>query len=230
MSKSLISGIIIDKTRFSDKSLIIKILASDGSLFSGIYFESKSKLSLQYLNFYQVVFSSFEGKDLHKIHELNLDDSSQFYEFTPDLTDQYFVLSELCKQLFREEDPGQDIFSFLNVELRYFSSEFRPDFHILFLAKLITLYGYMPERPYEGRYFDYRSAFFQDNVPVHPDYVESRLIIPLFDFVNGNVDSLLLVNARDRYNLFTQLLRFTELQKGIRLSLKSIEILRDLRQ
>lgn len=229
MLKDCIEGIVIDKTKFKDKSLIIKVLTNNGELISGLFYEGSSKLSVQYLNFYQIVATKSTGKDLLLFKELNLERSGSFYEFSPAVIDQYYVIAELTRVLFREEDPGKDIFSFLDVELKYFSGEFNPDFHIVFLAKLIVIYGYMPQAPYDGELFDFREGYFRNDPPGHPDYCDASLVSFVFNFVNGNSKELSLLNSKDRYIVFTQLLRFLELQKGIKISLKSIEILREIR-
>lgn len=230
MLKDCIEGILIDKTKFKDKSLIIKVLTNNGELVSGLVYEGNSKLALQFLNFYQLTATKTTGKDLYLFKEIQPMQGSLFYNFSPVVSDQYYVVAELSRILFREEEPGRDIFSFLAVELRYFYGEFNPDYHILFIGKLIAIYGYMPERPYEGKLFDFREGVFLDSLPSHPDYCDAILIRCVFDFINGNSQELLFANAKDRYIVFTQLLRFLELQKGIKISLKSIEILREIRE
>lgn len=229
MLKDCIEGILIDKTRFKDKSLIIKVLTNNGELVSGLFYDGSSKLSLQFLNFYQFTYTKTTGKDLFLFKEIQPIQGRLFYDFSPQVSDQYYVVAELSRILFREEEPGKDIFSFLDVELRYFYGEFNPDFHILFIGKLIAIYGYMPVRPFNGILFDFREGLFLDNLPAHPDYCDADLIRCVFDFVNGNSHELLFANAKDRYIVFTQLLRFLELQKGIKISLKSIDILREIR-
>ena len=228
MLKDCLDGLIVDKTKFKDKSLIIKVLTNNGELISGLFYEGSSKLPIQFLNFYQITATK-SGKDLLLFKDVQLSSNRTYYEFSPSVSDQYYVVAELSRILFREEDPGKDIFSFLDVELRYFTGEFNPDFHLLFLSKLIVIYGYMPQAPYEGEIFDFREGYFRNDPPGHPDYCDAHLIASVFDFVNGNTPNLILVNARDRYIVFTQLLRFLELQKGIKISLKSIEILREIR-
>jgi hypothetical protein len=222
-------AILIDKRRYKDNSLIVKVLGNDGVLYSGIYFEGKSKLNLQFLNFYQVTCDISPGKDWIKFKEVNGIPGKSFTEFHPTLFDQYFVLSELCRLLLKEEDSGPEIFSFLEIESKYFFGNFSPDFHILFLAKLISIYGYLPNGPFEGIYFDLRECIFSSNLPLHQDFCGAELIIRVFEFVNGNSPFLVLPNAKDRYTVFLQLLHYLELQKGVKLSLKSIEILRELR-
>jgi hypothetical protein len=226
--KDCIDGLIVDKTKFKDKSLIVKVLTNNGELVSGLFYEGGSKLPIQFLNFYQISATK-SAKDLLLFKDVQLSSNRTYYEFSPAVSDQYYVVAELSRILFREEDPGKDIFSFLDVELRYFTGEFNPDFHLLFLAKLIVIYGYMPQAPYEGEIFDFREGYFRNDPPGHPDYCDAHLIASVFDFVNGNTSKLLLVNAKDRYVVFTQLLRFLELQKEIKISLKSIEILREIR-
>lgn len=228
MLKDCIDGLIVDKTKFKDKSLIVKVLTNNGELVSGLFYEGGSKLPIQFLNFYQISATK-SAKDLLLFKDVQLSSNRTYYEFSPAVSDQYYVVAELSRILFREEDPGKDIFSFLDVELRYFTGEFNPDFHLLFLAKLIVIYGYMPQAPYEGEIFDFREGYFRNDPPGHPDYCDAHLIASVFDFVNGNTSKLLLVNAKDRYVVFTQLLRFLELQKEIKISLKSIEILREIR-
>ena len=228
MFKDCIDGLIVDKTKFKDKSLIIKFLTNNGELLSGLFYDGGSKLPIQFLNFYQITATK-SGKDLLLFKDVQLSSNRTYYEFSPSVSDQYYVVAELSRILFREEDPGKDIFSFLDVELRYFTGEFNPDFHLLFLAKLIVIYGYMPQAPYEGEIFDFREGYFRNDPPGHPDYCDAYLIAGVFDFTNGNTSKLSLVNAKDRYVVFTQLLRFLELQKGIKISLKSIEILREIR-
>lgn len=228
MSKLVLEGILLDKTRYKDKSLIIRVLTNEGHLYSGIYYERKGLISLQQLSFYEFVVSSSPGRDLRIFSDFHaiLDGLLQIQ---PELMDQYFVVAELVKLVMTEEDPGHEMYSFFNVEFKYFSGEFNPDFHLLFLAKLITIYGYTPLHPYDGIYFDLREGFFCSTIPPHPDHCDAESVRGLFEFVNGSSDSLSFKNARERYFVFIHLLRFLELQKGIKLSLKSIEVLREMR-
>lgn len=228
--KQILRGILIDKTRFKDKSLIIKVLCTNGNLLSGLFYQGKSDIPLQLLNNYTFSYDSKPGRDLVNFREINSSESFYFNEIEPQKLDQYFVLAELMKNLFREEDSGQDLHAFLNVELRYFSTEFNPDFHIIFLTKLIAVYGLLPEGKFEGIYFDFREGCCVNTAPPHPDYCASSLIVPVIRFVNGNTHIIDSSNAIKRYETFVALIRFLELQKGIKLPLKSIEVLRDLRK
>ena len=228
MLKDCIDGLILDKIKLRDNSLIIKVLTINGELISGLFYERGIKLPIQFLNFYQITVTK-SSKDLFFFKEIQLSANSIYYEFSPAVIDQYYVVSELSRILFRDENPGRDIFSFLELELRYFISEFNPDFHLCFIAKLILIYGYMPEAPYVGEIFDFRDGYFRNDAPGHPDYCDAKLIAIVFDFVNGNTSKLSIANAKDRYVVFTQLIRFLELQKGMKISLKSIEILREIR-
>jgi hypothetical protein len=87
----------------------------------------------------------------------------------------------------------------------------------------------MPEGPYVGSIFDFRDGFFRDDVPLHPDHCPSGHLRDLFDFVSGNTSILRVTNSKERFDTLQNMLRFLELQKGIKISLKSIEVLRDLR-
>ena len=102
MLKDCLDGLIVDKTKFKDKSLIIKVLTNNGELISGLFYEGSSKLPIQFLNFYQITATK-SGKDLLLFKDVQLSSNRTYYEFSPSVSDQYYVVAELSRILFREE-------------------------------------------------------------------------------------------------------------------------------
>lgn len=222
MEKSVLRCILIDKTRFKDNSLIIRVLCSDGQFLSGIFFVKKGSPALNYLQRYEA--NALLG-DKVRFDDLNLLEKSAV---NPEVLDQYFLLADLVRQI-GEDANGTDLFYFLERKIDYFFSDYSPSFHVEFLIELISLFGYIPEPGDASSYFDLRSGLFTVGVPSHSDYCLASIINPAFHFSLGNTSFLRIRNAKERSELFFILVRFLEIRKGVSISLKSIDVLRDIR-
>jgi hypothetical protein len=222
LERSVVRCILIDKTRFKDNSLIIKVLSSDGEFLSGIYFVKKGSPALNYLQNYEA--NVLMGEKI-RFDELVLLERSLV---NTESLDQYFLLADLVRQI-GEDTAGTDLYHFLERKMRYFFGDYSPSFHVEFLIELISLFGYIPEPDETSAYFDMRSGLFSQNIPSHSDYCVSSIINPAFHFSLGNTSVLRIRNAKERAELFFLLLRFLEIRKGKSIALKSIAVLRDIR-
>lgn len=223
------TGILIDKTKISDNKLIIKVLCQDSLLRSGVFYIQKNRSSaLVLLGLYDIGWISNHGQDLVKWSELNLSNFKK--TFIGEQQDQYYLIAEICSCLFKSIESDDSLYPFLKRQIEYFSQDFNPEFHLYFLAGLIAHLGYAPDFSREGIYYDFRDAGCKVNIPSHADYCKKEFIQPLFHFTNENSRNYIYSGSSERYASLQILIRILEVQSGVRLVLKSIEVLRDIRK
>jgi len=223
------TGILIEKTKISDNKLIIKVLCNDSQLRSGVFYIQKKKpTAFIVLGLYEIGWTAVQGQDLVKWSEANLINFKK--TLVGEQQDQYYLIAEICSSIFKSNESDDTVYPFLKSQLSYFNRDFNPEFHLYFLAGLIAHLGYRPDFTREGAYYDFREAGCSVNVPSHADYCAKDFIRALFQFTNDNLTSTIYSGSSERYAALQILIRILEVQSGVRLVLKSIDVLRDIRK
>lgn len=224
MKTAILKGILIDKSRFKDKTLIINVLVDSGELVSGLYQLKQGSFTPDFLYSYEFVVQDTNGRKMFRDARLISEQS-----VSPECIDQYYLCADLIRQTIKDA-PGKEFYVFLEHQAGYFSGNYRSDFHLSFITKIISLFGYLPDDSASGIWFDLRSGFFSNEAPTHSDYCHASLLLPAINFYRDNTSFLRLRDAASRAKLFMILVRYLELQKDVSIQLKSISVLRDLRQ
>jgi recombinational DNA repair protein (RecF pathway) len=223
-------GILINKTQLNDKSLIIRVLAENNQFISGIYRPiRKQKIGLAFLEVYQVKAFCKPGKDLYTIASLELDAEAFTDQIQLEVYPHYFLLAEITRSLFKSQLEEEGLFAFYLNKMSYFKGDLSVEFHIQFLFELIELFGCLPDFSASGKYFDLREARLADHVPSHADYVDSKNCIHASKLIGKLNCPPCLKNAQDRFEVLQILIRFLELQRGLSIPLKSIQVLKEIR-
>jgi len=227
MSDKISEGILISIHKINDKSLIIKILDKSNQLYSGILARHKgTKLSL--LDAIQYKFSVKPGKELIQVTEADKMKNSVSLRIQSSY-DQYFILAELLQEVLSEKTEDEGLYLLIQELLEDFKGDLDPEYHLYFLVRLLVFFGYSPDHINSGIYFDLREARRVLSAPAHPDYCDASFVDYFYQFHLQKRLSYVFKNASERYQYFLALVRFLELQSGIKIHLNSIEILRQLR-
>lgn len=169
-------AIVFHQTRYSDSSLVVKILTEEAGLGSFIIKgargpKAKIKASLfQPLTLLDLVVSMKEKSDLHHIREARV---AHLYKNIPlDIRKSSILLfiNELLYKSIKEEAVNQEIFRFIYDQLVLLdeTDENPANFHILFAIHLTHYLGIFPQGRYvnESTVFDLAEGHFSQAEPL----------------------------------------------------------------
>jgi DNA repair protein RecO (recombination protein O) len=173
-------AIVFHQTRYSDTSLVVKILTEDSGLGSYIIKgargpKAKIKSSLfQPLTLLDLVVSIKEKSDLHHIREARV---AHLYKTIPtDIRKSSILLflNELLYKSIQEEVVNEELFRFIfdHLVLLDEMTESPSNFHVLFAIHLTHFLGFFPQGKYvnEHTVFDLVEGHFSQAEPMPADH------------------------------------------------------------
>lgn len=225
-------GIVLQLTKYAEKSLIVKLFTLEAGLIS-VYIknaQSKSKKghSLQLLSRVETVVMAKPGSDLCNLRELKrLDHFSSLH--TDVLKGSViFFMAELLNRCIREKhQPNENLYGFLLNSLAELENvEHLAEIPIRFMINLTVYLGFVPgtEKGYrwfnlsDGIISDERSGLESISLP------ENRLLAHYLQ--HGEFPGK--TTAAERNNLLHLMLEYYKYQIGEILDLKSPQILKEV--
>jgi DNA repair protein RecO (recombination protein O) len=152
-------AIVFRQTRYSDTSLVVKLLTEQSGLVScmikGVHSpKSKIKSSLfQPLNLIEIVVSQKEKSDLQHLREARVEFPYVSIPANIRKTSVLLFLNELLYKAIQEEAAHGELFEYIHDQLVYLDQEpeITGSYHLLFALQLTRLLGFFPhgemERP-----------------------------------------------------------------------------------
>jgi len=180
----LTRGIVFRQTKYSDSSLVVRILTEETGLCSYIIKgargpKAKIKASLfQPLSLLDLVASQKEKNDLHHIREARVSYPYQSIHLDIRKSSILLFLNELLYKSIREEAVNPELFQFIfdHLILLDQTEENPASFHLLFALHLSRYLGFFPQ----GRYLNENTVF--DLVEGH--FVQNEAL-PVENFITG---------------------------------------------
>jgi DNA repair protein RecO (recombination protein O) len=147
-------GIVLQTTKYSDNSLIVKIFTRKSGVVSFIIKNAFSKKSKQPASFFapltilDIVYNEVYTEKLTFLKEVSI--AHPFHAIHADIKKNSILLfyqEILMKLLFQATAPDEPLFIFLVERLLKLDAVpvLPPDFHIIFLVQLVQQLGYAPE-------------------------------------------------------------------------------------
>jgi len=140
-------------------------------------------------------------------------------------------IAEVLFRSIREQEPNQNLFSFLVQFISDLETEDGSvsNYHLLFMLDLTGYLGFYPSSPSSGSaaYFDKREGLFCVEVPQHGDWMDeesSEIFKRLMRASTENIASIKL-SSLQRNDLLNHLIAFYDLHLDARLNIKSHKIL-----
>ena len=177
-------GIVFRQTKFSDTSLVVRLLTEESGLRSYIIKgargpRAKIRASLfQPMTLLDIVASQKEKNDLHHIREARVTYAYQTIHLDIRKSSILIFLNELLYKSIQEETVNTEIFQFIYEHLVLLdqTTENPANFHLLFALHLTRNLGFFPH----GNYLDKNTAF---------DLVEGQFVqsepLPAENFIAG---------------------------------------------
>lgn len=233
-------GIVLHHIRYSESSLIVKILTEAFGLQSYLVKGARSKRSamraslFQPLSLLNMVVYHREKKELQHIREAEV--AEAFHSFSSDVRKSTIsiFLAELLLRSIREEEANAELFAFLASSLHHFDlqEEGVENFHLYLLVKLSRYLGFSPQgKPTEGMvHFDLREGKFTPLKPLHPDYLDSENSRNLYRLLIADAGNSagIRFSSRERETLLIGILTYYHIHQPGMGKIRSLEVLKEV--
>lgn len=231
------SGIVLHTTKYSETSLIVKIISPDFGVNSYIVNGVRSKKSkfkatlFQPLTLVDLVVSNTDKAKLQRISEINI-----LYPYT-DIpyniikSSIALLLNEVLYKAIKEQHSDENLFEFIknSLQLLDLKHDNCSNFHVFFMIKLSRYLGFFPEGRYSVRtsVFDLQEGRFVGPLPKHPHYLSMNQSSLLDELINAEYDTIhqLRIDKSQRKQLLQALIKFYQLHIASFGEIKSVEIL-----
>ena len=164
-------GIVLQTTKYSDHSLIVKIFTRKSGTVSFIIKNAFSKKSKQPASFFapltilDIIYNETDTENLKFLKEVGI--AHPFHAGHLDIRKNSILLfyhELLLKLLYQATAPDEVLFDFMVDELLKLDAtpEVAPDFHIVFLIHLVQQLGYKPDANFSlhAPYFSIEDSHF----------------------------------------------------------------------
>lgn len=236
-------GIVFRQTKYSDTSLIVRILTEESGLGSFIIKGARGPKAKIRTSFFQpltlldLVVSRKEKNDLNHIREAHV--SYPYQSIPQDIRKSSILLflNELLYKSIQEETVNPEIFQFIfdHLVLLDRTTENPANFHLLFAIHLANYLGFFPQGKYlnEQTSFDLVEGHFVQHEPLPAEnYISGRhcnWFSKLIETSPSEFFSLAIPSAT-RNELLEKVLRYYHLQLPITGEFKSHLVLHDVLQ
>ena len=233
-------GIFLHGLKYGDSGRIVTVYTEAFGRCSfhlqGIHTKkSANKVNLlQPLFLLEMEMDHRQGRELQRTREIRISHPYQSLPYHIVKSSQAIFLAELLYKVLKEEEARTELFQFLShsFQLLDLLDQGEANFHLLFLSQLSRYMGFAPSNNYsdENRLFDMASGTFISAKPSHPNYLdpsESRLFSQILASGYNDLNQLKLTSGQ-RKLLLEKTIEYYSLHLGIRLNIKSLEVLHDL--
>jgi DNA repair protein RecO (recombination protein O) len=231
------SGIILHTTKYSETSLIVKIISPDLGLKSYIVNGVRSKKSkfkagiFQPLALVDMVVSNTDKAGLQRITEIAVSNPYTDIPFAINKSSLVLFLNEVLYKTIKEQHADEAMFDFIKNSLLVLdlTHDNCSNFHIFFMIQLSRYLGFFPEGQHTSiiQAFDLVEGRFVGQFPIHNNYLDSALSKLFSDLIRSEYASihLLKIDRQQRKQLLQALIRFYQLHIEGFGEIKSNEIL-----
>jgi len=215
-------AIVINKIRYKEKGLIVKLFTEERGLMSFIIrsaHSKKKKLSALYqpLTILNIQALVKENSTLHYIKEARIEDPLNKIHQHPIKVGICMFVSEIMYKTLKEEEPNTALYHYLIYALHWLElAQKMTNFPIAFLVNLSTYYGFPPNpnRKNESSYFDLREGEFVASKPIiHPEFlsVEKSRYLHLFLGANFDDSSAISMTGEMRKALLNHMVQYFQI-------------------
>jgi DNA repair protein RecO (recombination protein O) len=184
-------GIVLQRVKYSENSLIVKIFTRKSGVVSFIIKNAFSTKSKQHascfapLTILDIVYKETYTEKLTFLKEVTI--AHPFHSIHYDMTKNSILLfyqELLMKLLYQANAPDELLFDFVKEQLLKLEAtpELAPDFHIVFLVQLIQHLGYTPELNFslQTPYFSIEDSNFGSCFLEMPQFLSKEASFYLF--------------------------------------------------
>ncbi|MES2592580.1 MAG: DNA repair protein RecO [Bacteroidota bacterium] len=231
------SGIILHTTKYSETSLIAKIITPDFGVKSYIVNGVRSKKSkfkatlFQPMTLVEMVVSNTDKAGLQRISEMNV-----LYPYT-DIpynivkSSIALFLNEVVYKAIKEQHSDENMFEYIknSLQLLDLKHDNCANFHVFFMVELSRYLGFFPEGSFstDTPVFDLLEGRFVSRLPNHINYLNREQSMLLSELIDSDYSAIqhLKIDRIQRKQLIQALITFYQLHISSFGEIKSYEIL-----
>jgi len=193
MLTGTVEGIVLQKTDYSDTSIIVKLLTPTEGVKSFIFPGGKSKKkhgnTLIPLSVVSVTFTQKPHHNLSSIKEIEPVIVLRDIPFNPYKSCILFFMNEVLNNTVKEQEDNEGLYQFVKnaVQILDLSLSTR-NFPVMFLIQLTNYLGFYPKLTEGGKYFDLREGTFVRYTPHHPMYVSEQTSLVIMELMACKLD------------------------------------------
>jgi len=210
----VVEGIVLQKTDYSESSLIIKFLTAEGVqsfIFQGAKRKGKKGNLISPLAILSIEYYKRNDSALGKISKIEPSIIFKEIPFDPFKSSIVFFMNEVLNKTLKEKDADHDLYTFLRSILEILDlSNTTANFPIKFLYQLTKYLGFYPQVDENGIYLDLQEGRYVKYQPNHPFYLSKEKSDLLLEFSGMNFDGRNDPNVtlKDRRELVYDLLNY----------------------
>ena len=233
-------GIVFNKVKYAESSLVVKIFTEELGLQSYLVKGVNSKNArlkpslFQPLSLLEMVAYHRPSHGLQHIKEARISYPWQHISFSPEKQSILMFLDEVLYKSIRHENPDKELFQWIYHALVWFDLEENNflNFHLFFLMQLTLFLGFSPKRKTSGimvpPFFDMQEGHFVQSKPSHAYYLEDEQSGFFFGLAQMGLDGLktFRITNTQRRNMLDALLTYYQLHLPELGKIKSLDVLR----
>jgi DNA repair protein RecO (recombination protein O) len=233
-------GIVLQRFKYSDSTVIAKIFTEKFGLISCIFFGTEGKKGqfqvtvLQPMYIIEFMIYYKEAGNFQKVKEIGL--SFPLVSISMNIVKNTICsfMAEFLLKTLKENEADHDLFQFLKqaIEKLNQSETNFADFHLLFLFKLTKYLGIMPLNNYSesNAIFDMKLGKFITGNPSHSHFMnihQSELFSKFFDMKTGSPPDFI-IPTRDRKEMLSSLIDYYNIHLDRPGELNSLKVLKEV--
>lgn len=233
-------GIVLHGIKYGDTGRIVTVYTEAFGRTSFILQGIHSKKSQGKANLLQPLFllelevDHRQGRELQRAREIKIWHPYQTLPFDVVKSSQAIFIAEMLYRVLKEEEARPELFEFLSHSFRIFDlmREGMANFHLVFLIHLTRFMGFSPSNNYSDKrnIFDMASGSFTESKPPHPHFLGPEDSIILSELINISFEEMghINLNSGTRNLILVKIIEYFSLHLGIRLQVKSLQVLHEL--
>lgn len=230
------TGIVLNKFRYKDTSLIVRVITRDTGLCSFIVRVGKGKKKKNIFNYFQplsiieIDYDSNNKRDLHFFKEVDLKFNFKSIHSNHKKSVVIMFLSEILSKTLKFQGKDLQLYDFIEASIKYFDeSEFTPYFHLIFLIKLTKYLGFYPDTNKKYGFFDLEQGFYSDS-EMGGYLLKGKELESFNDILGTNFDACygLTLSSMQRTKVLDNILLYYKLHIENFGSIKSLDVLRKI--
>lgn len=233
-------GIVLHGLKYGDSGRIVTVYTEAFGRCTFILQGIHAKKSTGKANLLQPLFllemevDHRQGRELQRAREIRIKHPYQTVPYDIIKSSQAIFIAELLYKVLREEEARPELFQFLSHSFQMLDlvDQGVANFHLAFLIQLTRFMGFAPTLNFseERTYFDMVSGLFTGISPPHPNYLEKEEGTVFAAFVGASYEEIgkIPLTSAQRNKFLLNMIDYFSLHLGIRLQLKSLEVLHEI--
>lgn len=225
-------GIVLQKTNYSETSLIVKIFTLEKGVQSFIFPGAKRKNKkgnlISSLSIIQFQYFQRNESNLAKISNVEAEVVFKAIPFDPIKSSITFFINEVILKCIKEEQHNPELYYFLKSSISILDLlENDAYFPIQFLLTFTKYLGFYPKVEKDGVFFDLLEGKISKYEPAHPNYLDKNQTKLILAILGTKFDEkiVLSLNAEKRRLLTYDILKYYQIIFDNFSTIKSLPIL-----